>query len=69
MSQGEEGKTGNICKQITSVATWGSYPTGSSRTRYGTCLRAGLRAGSHAPFPVRCGWMDAPGHWFCFLEN
>ena len=65
MSQGKEDKIGNICKQITCVATWGSYPTGSSRTLYGTCPRAGLRAGYHPPFTVRHGWMDAPGHWFC----
>ena len=32
MSQEKEDKLGNICKQIISVATWGSYPTGSSRT-------------------------------------
>lgn len=64
MSQGKEDKIGKICKQITSVATWGPYPTGSSRTLYGTCLRAGLHAGYHPPFPVRNGWTDAPGHWF-----
>lgn len=37
--EGKEDKIGYICEQITSVATWGSYPTGRLRMLYRTHLR------------------------------